>query len=106
MLFGNTRPRSTHCRSPDAVVVILTPPPVAHNKALRLYEVVANMDSAVYAWQLELLAQTHKLPVVRTGAVLGNSSYDLEDLYADNMHLSDRGHETLAIALDRLLAGE
>ncbi len=90
----------------NAVVVVLTPPPVAHDKTLKLYEVAANVDSAAYAWQLELLAQTHKLPVMRTGAVLGNSSYDLEDLYADNMHLSDRGHETLAIALDRLLAGE
>ncbi len=90
----------------DALVVIVTPPPVAHSDHLKRYEVAAKVDSTGYAWQLELLAQTHKFPVVRTGAVLGNSSYDLADIYADNIQLADRGHEAVAIALDRLLAGE
>ena len=105
-MYATSRYRTFMAEKTNAVVVILTPPPVAHNKSLKLYEVAANVDSAAYAWQLELLAQTQKLPMVRTGAVLGNSSYDLQDIYADNMHISDRGHETLAVALDRLVAGE
>ena len=89
----------------DALVVVVTPPPVAHQDGMALYQEALGVDSAPCAWQVETLAREHKLPLVRTGAVLVNSSYGIDDLYADNLHLSDRGHEMLAIVIDRLLAG-
>jgi len=90
----------------DAMVVVVTPPPVMHDRNLKRYEVVANADTTPYAWQLEVLAQMHKLPLVRSAAALANSGYGPADLYEDNLQLSHRGHEAVAIALDRLLAGE
>jgi hypothetical protein len=89
----------------DALVVLVTPPPIVHQDSMGLYQEAIGADSATCAWQVETLASEHKLPLVRTGAVLANSSYDVSDLYADNLHLSDRGHEMLAIVIDRLLAG-
>lgn len=89
----------------EALVLIVTPPPVAHQDSLALFHDAAGADSAPYAWQIETLAQEHRLPLVRTGAVLANSSYGVGELYADNLHLSDRGHEMLGIVIDRLLAG-
>jgi lysophospholipase L1-like esterase len=88
-----------------ALVILITPPPIARQDSMDMYEIASGLDSAPHAWQLETLAQAHKLPIVRTGAVLANSSYGLADLYSDNLHLSAQGHETLGIVLDRLLAG-
>jgi hypothetical protein len=90
----------------NAFVVMVTPPPIAHNEQLRLYETVAGLDTGGYGWQLEMLAQMEKLPLVRTGAVLANSSYGVGDLYADNIYLSGRGHEVLAAAGYLLLTGQ
>ena len=90
----------------NALVVVVTPPPIAHNEQLRLYETVGGLDTGGYGWQLELVAQMEKLPVMRTGAVLADSSYGVGDLYADNMHLSGRGHEVVAAAGYLLLAGQ
>ena len=90
----------------NALVVVVTPPPIAHNEQLRLYETVEGLDTGGYGWQLELVAQMEKLPLIRTGAVLANSSYGVGDLYADNMHLSGRGHEVVAAAGCLLLAGQ
>ena len=89
----------------DALVVLVTPPPIAHMDSMALYQEALGVDGAPCAWQVETLALEYKLPLVRTGAVLANSSYGVGDLYADNLRLSDRGHEMLAIVIDRLLAG-
>ncbi len=90
----------------NALVVMVTPPPIAHKEQLRLYETVAGLDTGGYGWQLEMLAQMEKLPLVRTGAVLANSSYGVGDLYTDNIYLSGHGHEVLAAAGYLLLAGQ
>ena len=90
---------------PNDLVVLVTPPPIAHMDSMALYQEALGVDGAPCAWQVETLALEYKLPLVRTGAVLANSSYGVGDLYADNLRLSDRGHEMLAIVIDRLLAG-
>lgn len=92
------------CETTDALVIVVTPAPVIHNSKLGMFEPAAKIDSAPYAWQIELLARNYKLPLVRAGVVLDSSTCAINELYTDNMHLSERGHAAIAIALDILLA--
>lgn len=90
----------------EALVVLVTPMPIGQDPKLKMHEVTAGVDSRPYAWQLELLAQQHTIPLLRTGPALSAAAgQGFADLYADNLSLSQQGHEAVAAALDRLLAG-
>ena len=89
-----------------ALVVLVTPMPLNHDPRLKGREVAAHIDTRPYTWQLELMAQQHTLPLLRTGAALAESALGPEKLYSDNLSLSDDGHLILADAAERLLSGQ
>ena len=88
-----------------ALLVLVTPMPLNHDPKMKGHDVVAQTDTRPYAWQMELLAQQHTLPLMRTGAALTAAHPGPGELYADNLSLSGQGHQALADALGRLLSG-
>ncbi|MFP3902655.1 MAG: discoidin domain-containing protein [Armatimonadota bacterium] len=87
----------------DALVLAVTPPPIAHEKTLANYEIAADADTRTYAWKLREIATEKMMPVVMTGPLLAGSAQGFMELYSDNMGLSEQGHETLAARIARIL---
>ncbi|MFO7946097.1 MAG: discoidin domain-containing protein [Armatimonadota bacterium] len=87
----------------DALVLGVTPLPVAHEKTLKNYELIAGVNTTKYAWKLREVAEKKMMPLVMTGPLLASSTQGFTELYSDNMGLSEQGHKTLAAGIARIL---
>ncbi len=87
----------------DALVIAVAPPPIAHEKTLKNYEIVADVNTRKYAWTMWEIAAEKMVPVVMTGPLLAGSTKGFMELYSDNMGLSEQGHKTLAAGIARIL---
>lgn len=87
----------------QALVIAITPPPFPQNEKLALTTKTQGRSTRGYAWQVEQVALSQDLPLVRTAAVLAKVPGDKTPLYLDNMHLSAEGNRALGLAIADLL---
>lgn len=87
----------------QAMVIAITPPPFLQNDKLALASKTQGRSTRSYAWQVEQVALSRGVPLVRTSAVLAKVPGDKTPLYLDNMHLSAEGNRALGIAIADLL---
>lgn len=87
----------------QALVVAITPPPFLQNDKLALASRTQGHSTRAYGWQVEQVALSRGLPLVRTTAVLAKVPGDKTPLYLDNMHLSPEGNRALGLAIADLL---
>jgi lysophospholipase L1-like esterase len=87
----------------QALVVAVTPPPFLQDPTLAMSSKTEGRSTRGYAWQVEQVALTRGLPLVRSAAVLARIPGDKRPLYVDNMHLSAEGQRALGLAVADLL---
>ncbi|MHB8997545.1 MAG: GDSL-type esterase/lipase family protein [Armatimonadota bacterium] len=87
----------------QALVIAITPPPFLQDPTLALSSKTEGRNTRGYAWQVEQVALSRGLPLVRSAAVLSRIPGDKRPLYVDNMHLSSEGQRALGLAIADLL---
>ena len=87
----------------QALVVAITPPPFLQSEKLALTAKTQGRSTRPYAWQIEQVALSCGVPLVRTAAVLAKVHGDKTPLYLDNMHLSAEGNRAVGLAIADLL---
>lgn len=90
----------------DAMILLLTPLPIAHDKTMKNYEITRDLNTRQYAAALADLAQERMLPVIMTGPLLASSTQGYTELYGDNLGLSEQGHEILARGMAKIISNE
>jgi len=90
-------------RDTQAVLIIVTPPPFAHNPDEGLAEEIAGKDTAGAVSALRGAAALLDIPMVDGGASLRNAGIDEALLYADNVKLSELGQTVIARTIMELL---
>jgi hypothetical protein len=83
----------------DAPVVLVTPPPLLQSDKLPGYDKVKGKSSNAYAYEVENIAVTRNLPLVRSAGVLGRDPQALVKMYKSDSELGDDGHQEIAMAL-------
>lgn len=87
----------------QALVIAITPPPFLQDPTLAWSSKTAGRSTRGYAWQVEQVALSRGVPLVRSAAVLAKTPGDKKALYEDNMHLGAEGHRALGLAIADLL---
>lgn len=85
-----------------ALVIAITPPPyLAGNDPGKADE----RGTWPYAWAVEQVAQSQRMPLVRTASVLARTANptDRVSLLLDGQHLGEAGHQALGMAIADLL---
>lgn len=90
----------------DAMILLLTPLPIAHDKTMKNYEITRDLNTRQYAAALADLAHERMLPVIMTGPLLASSTQGYTELYGDNLGLSEQGHEILARGMAKIISNE
>ena len=86
-----------------ALTVVVTPAPFANQPDLARHAEVQGKDSLRLARAAEQVAILAGCALVRTASVLARSERDVEDLYQDNVSLSQHAHLAVSRALEGLL---
>ncbi len=85
-----------------ALVVMVTPVVFAGDPTLAYYSQVQGKQTQQMTAAVEEVAATSDCVLVRTASVLGHQLDNIDDLYRDNLRLSDEAQQALAEALGQL----
>jgi len=85
----------------EALVVAITPPPYLSATG----ESGANSGTWPYAWAVEQVALSQRVPLVRAASVLAQTpeSGNRASLLLDSQHVGEAGHQALGMAIADLL---
>ena len=87
----------------DGLIIVIGPPPIPHSADLPRADECRTADTADPAWQIASLLPGRGIAAVDASEVLKDSGLPVASAYADNLSLSDSGHEAIASAIARLL---
>ena len=87
----------------DALIVVVAPARIPHSNELARADECGSADTADPAWQMASLLTGRGIAVVDADKALDGSGLPVTKTYADNLSLTDSGHEIIASAIVRLL---
>jgi lysophospholipase L1-like esterase len=87
----------------EALIVVVAPPDIPHSAELGRAEECASADTADPAWQIASLIPGRGIAVVDGNGAIKDSGLPVAEAYADNLSLTDSGHEVIATAVVKLL---
>ena len=83
----------------DGALVLVTPPPLLQAETLDGFAKVKGKSTTALAYEVESIAVSRNLPLVRSGSVLAQDAQDIKKMYRDAYRLNDAGQQVLAAAL-------
>lgn len=87
----------------EALIVVVAPARIPHSAELARAEECGSADTADPAWQIASLLPGKGIAVVDADEAIRDSGLSVTAAYADNLSLTDAGHEVIAAAIVRLL---
>lgn len=87
----------------EALIIVVAPPRIPHSAELGRADECGSADTADPAWQIASLLPGRGIAVVDADKAIDRSGLSVTGAYADNLSLTDAGHEVIASAVVRLL---